>query len=290
MRSSMSPMLQTNDSGTGGASIQPSRRVHLQAADGVLAQQREEAVVGVLADAVAHVEPRRDRPARVVEDAKEDQRVGGVAAREVVGRQVERARDALHDAMPERGDLGHPVEDRLAKARQHVVAGDEVRCRAAARPPRRADARRRARCRGTGPPSSRAGPRSARRRAGTSRARRGRRAAWRSAPWSLREARRSGGSGLRGAGRATRRCRGRRRRRSRARGRLRRCHARPRRARRAGRSGAGGPSAPMVDRSPGERPGSLSSAARPPGPGGFVLGDCIGKAPPEANAKRPDRP
>ena len=60
MRSSMSPMLQTNDAGTGGASIQPSSRVHLQAADVVLAQDREQAVVGVLADA-PHVEARRDR-------------------------------------------------------------------------------------------------------------------------------------------------------------------------------------------------------------------------------------
>jgi hypothetical protein len=90
--------------------------VHLQAADAVLAQESEEAVVGVLADAVTHVEPVRDRPARVVEDAKEDERVGGVAAREVVGRQVERAGDALHDAVPERRGLGHPVEDRLAKS------------------------------------------------------------------------------------------------------------------------------------------------------------------------------
>ncbi len=119
-------MLQTNDSGTGGASIQPCCRVHLQAADGILAKQREQPVVGVLADAVAHIEPRRDRPARIVEDAKEDERVGGVAAREVVGRQVERAGDALHDAMAEGGDLGHPFEDRLPKPGQHVVAGDEV--------------------------------------------------------------------------------------------------------------------------------------------------------------------
>ena len=56
MRSSMSPMLQTNVSGIGGASIQPAARAHLQPADVVLAQQREQAVVGVLADAVARVE------------------------------------------------------------------------------------------------------------------------------------------------------------------------------------------------------------------------------------------
>ena len=212
-------MLQTNDSRHRRRLDPALARVHLQAADGILAQQREEAVVGVLADAVAHVELRRDRPARVVEDAKEDERVGGVAAREVVGRQVERAGDALHDAVAERGDRGHPVEDRLREspaARRRRGGGSG---RAAARPPPRADAPRRARCRGTGPPSSRAGPRSARRRAGTSRARRGRRAAWRSGPWWLRGGRRSGGSGLRGAGRGTRRCRGRRCRRSRARGR-----------------------------------------------------------------------
>lgn len=62
----------------------------------------------------------------VVEDARQDERVGGVAAREVVGRQIGRPGDALHDAVPQRSDLGHPVEDRLAKAREHVVAGEEV--------------------------------------------------------------------------------------------------------------------------------------------------------------------
>ena len=55
------------------------------------------------------------------------------------------------------------------------------------------------------------------------------------APWSLREARRTGGSASSRRGRATRRCRGRRRRRSRVRGRLRRSHGRLRRARRVGR-------------------------------------------------------
>jgi hypothetical protein len=60
----MSPMLQTNDPRR--RRLDPAAAVrHLQAADRVLAQQREEAVVGVLADAVAHVEAVGHRPARV---------------------------------------------------------------------------------------------------------------------------------------------------------------------------------------------------------------------------------
>ena len=55
------------------------------------------------------------------------QRVGGVAAREVVGRQAERARDACHHAVPERGQRVDVVEHGCAQARQHVVAGNRLR-------------------------------------------------------------------------------------------------------------------------------------------------------------------
>jgi len=99
---------------------------HLQAADAVLAQQRQEAIVGVLADAVAHVKALGHGPARVEKDPEQDQRIGGVAAREVVLGQFERAGDAGHDPMAERGHRRHPGRDRLAEPGQHVVAGNEV--------------------------------------------------------------------------------------------------------------------------------------------------------------------
>ena len=67
-------------SASGGASIQPSRVLHLQAADIVLPQQREQAVVGVLTNAPAHIQPA-GTARRVLEDAKQHQRVGRVAAR-----------------------------------------------------------------------------------------------------------------------------------------------------------------------------------------------------------------
>ncbi len=120
-------MLQTNESSIGGASIQPRGGAHLQAADAVLAQQRQQAVVGVLADAVAHVEALGHRPARVEKDAEQDQRIGGVAAREVVLGQLERAGDGGHHAVTERRDRRHPGERWSgAKPGQHVVAGKEV--------------------------------------------------------------------------------------------------------------------------------------------------------------------
>jgi hypothetical protein len=98
-------------------------RLHLQAADVVLQQHRQEPVVAVLADAPARVGSRRHRPRRVVEEAKQDQRVRGVAAREVVARQIETERDALHEPMPERSHRCHVVEQRAAKAGQ---VGNEV--------------------------------------------------------------------------------------------------------------------------------------------------------------------
>ena len=119
-------MLQTKDCGSGGASIQPVARAHLQAADIVLPQQREQPVVGVFADAVQRVHALRHRPARVQEDAEQDQRVGSGVAREVVRRQAERQRDAGHHAVTQRRDLAHVLEHRVAKARQHVVAGQQV--------------------------------------------------------------------------------------------------------------------------------------------------------------------
>ena len=84
-RSSMSPMLQTNAPGIGGASIQPSAEPHLQAAVVVLGEQGEQAVVGVLADSPV-VAVRRRR--RVVEDPEQHRRVGRVPVGEVVGVEV----------------------------------------------------------------------------------------------------------------------------------------------------------------------------------------------------------
>ena len=54
----MSPMLQTTVPVIGGASTQPSAR-HLQSAVVVLGEQRDQPVVGVLADAPALPSPSR---------------------------------------------------------------------------------------------------------------------------------------------------------------------------------------------------------------------------------------
>ena len=75
-------MLQTNESGSGGAATHRVGDLHLEAAGVVLQQDRQQAVVGVLADAPDRRRRRARR--RVVEDAEEHERVGGVGAREPV--------------------------------------------------------------------------------------------------------------------------------------------------------------------------------------------------------------
>ena len=66
----MSPMLHTSTSGSAGTSIQPSRAVDLQPTAVVLGEQRQQAVVGVLADAPVGVVA-----GRVVEDPEQHGRI-----------------------------------------------------------------------------------------------------------------------------------------------------------------------------------------------------------------------
>ena len=151
-RSSMSPMLQTNVPGTGGASIQPVRGGDLQAAAVVLGEQGQQPVVGVLADAPA-AETRRGR--RVAEDPEQDGRVRGVPVGEVPSVQAQAQRD--------------PGQHGLAQAGQRVQVGQDQRPaaaalaagtgwgRAAEGPPAPAGRRRAVRRRSTALPSGPAG-------------------------------------------------------------------------------------------------------------------------------------
>lgn len=98
-------------------SLQPTLwGAHLQAADGVLVEQREQAVVGVFADAPLHVEALRHWLARVIEQAEEDQRIAGIARGEVVGFQSQTEGDALHQPVADAGGCVQVLQQRLAQA------------------------------------------------------------------------------------------------------------------------------------------------------------------------------
>ena len=93
-------MLHTKTSGSAGTSIQPSRLRTCRPPWCVLREDREQPVVGVLADA-----PRlgRRRLRRVVEDAEQHGRVGGEVSREPVAVEAEaRGRCRARSAWPRR--------------------------------------------------------------------------------------------------------------------------------------------------------------------------------------------
>ena len=245
MRSSMSPMLHTNGRGRAAPRSSRARVLHLEPAGVVLLQDGQHAVVRVLADAPAL--GARGPARRVVEDAEQHERVPRVALGEVV---AARARGASAmpriSAWPRPRHRVHPVEHRFAEARRAPGRGSG---RAAACPPRRAD--RPAELGAEVEALLQVGPsrRSARRRPGTSRARRARRSAMRSRIFSASGcAKKRPREPLEPRLRAPRRRRGRRRRRSRARGTRRRAP----RARRA-----------VAAASPGARSGVTSRIGRP---------------------------
>jgi len=84
---------------------------NLETTRGVLSEQGEEPVVGVLGDAPGTV---GGLDHRVVEDPKQHRRIRGHAPPEVVGLQVEPDRDAAKEIVPE---IGHRVDES-----QHEIA------------------------------------------------------------------------------------------------------------------------------------------------------------------------
>ena len=100
-------MLHTNAPGVGRHVDPPACRPDLETAVVVLAQDRQEPVVGVLAHAPLVVVLTRSRG--IGEDPEQDRRIGGQLAREPVGGQAERERDTAHDGVAE---LCHRVEVR----------------------------------------------------------------------------------------------------------------------------------------------------------------------------------
>src|SRR3546814_8382695 len=86
------------------------RRLHLQAAVRVLGQQREQAVVAVLADAPVLLTIARRRRGGIAEDAEQHRRLGGVVRLEVVGLQPEAERDALQQVFSRARSEEHTSE------------------------------------------------------------------------------------------------------------------------------------------------------------------------------------
>lgn len=85
-------------------SLQPTLwGAYLQAIGSVLAEQREQTVIGVSADVSLHVETLQHWLARVTEQVKEDQRIAGIARGETVGFQSQTKGDALHQPMANTG-------------------------------------------------------------------------------------------------------------------------------------------------------------------------------------------
>ena len=99
-------MLATKVPASGGASIQPDWRPDLEAAVGVLGQQGQQAVVGVLPHAPAAIAGRR---CRVTEHPEQDGRAGRVPGGEVVRVKAQAQR--------------HAAQHRLAEAGQRVDIG-----------------------------------------------------------------------------------------------------------------------------------------------------------------------
>ena len=96
------------------ADVDPRRveTLHLQAAVTVLCEQREQPVVGVLADAplVRGLVARR-----VVEDPEQHGGIGGQVLGEPGGREAEAERDAAHDRVGDESHRGEPLEDERAE-------------------------------------------------------------------------------------------------------------------------------------------------------------------------------
>ena len=94
-------MLQTNEPGIGGASTQRDRDFTCKSADVVLPQNREQAVVGMLADAPRHRGVFCRFHIGIVENAKQDERIAGVVLSEVVLVQSQSQRDTGHQVVAE---------------------------------------------------------------------------------------------------------------------------------------------------------------------------------------------
>ena len=214
-RSSMSPMLHTNDVRHRRRRRSTRRRPHLQPAGVVLAQDREEAVVGVLPDAPSGL------AGRVVEDPEQDERVGGQIGR---ARRARR-RASARSTRPARWPSAVSASRYSSTVARHVDGSAGNRFGPSSGRPVDAGPRCRSRC----PPCDRACPRSARRRRGTSRATPTRRAPSRSPPSPRRGERRSRGPGGPTARSMPGRRHGRSRGRSRGHGTPRRWHGPPRR-------------------------------------------------------------
>jgi hypothetical protein len=120
----MSPILQTNESATGGAGTQrdrdfTSRRFHLQAV-GFLEQDRQQPVIGVL----AHAPEGGVGGRRVVEDAEEGQRLGRAVLGEVRFLQPQAQCQPGHQPVAQAGQRRHVLQHRRAQARGPF--GEEV--------------------------------------------------------------------------------------------------------------------------------------------------------------------
>src|SRR5262245_50320961 len=93
----------------------PRSRLHLEPPGIVLSEYREQAVVGVSANAPGSLAVSRRARVRIVEDAKQDERVAIVPLLEVAFVQGKAERDPRHQRMTERGQGVDVAQYGLAK-------------------------------------------------------------------------------------------------------------------------------------------------------------------------------